>query len=164
MSYTEREQTRPQVKNDEKKMEELKEQHTEEYAEEVKVKGHKRRRLWGSLFTEGESDATDGRSLKEVVKSMNIDGRWFLHQIPLFLLILGGILLMVTNRYQAQQEIILKEQLLKDVEDWRYRSLTRSSELTTSTRQSQIEERLKQMGDSLLVPSKEPPFTINPKD
>ena len=123
-----------------------------------------KRRWWGSLFTEGESDAAEGRNLREVVKSMNIDGRWFLNQIPLFLLILLGILLMVTNRYQAQQEMIQKEQLLKDVEDWRYRALTRSSELTTATRQSQIEERLKQMGDSTLVPSKEPPFTINPNE
>jgi len=95
---------------------------------------------------------------------MNIDGRWFFHQIPLFLLILGGILLMVTNRYQAQQEIIEKEQLQRDVEDWKYRSLTRSSELTTRTRQSQIEERLKALGDSTLSTPKEPPFTINPNE
>ena len=123
-----------------------------------------RRRLWGSLFTEGESEAGEGKSLKDVVRTMNIDGRWFFRQIPLLLLILFGILLMVTNRYQAQQEIIEKERLQTDVEDWRFRSLTRSSELTTKTRQSQIEERLKQMGDSLLTTPKEPPFTINPNE
>lgn len=122
------------------------------------------RRWWGSMFTEGESESGESKSLKDVVKSMNIDGQWFFRQIPLLLLILGGILLMVTNRYQAQQEIIEKEQLQTDVEDWRFRALTRSSELTTRTRQSQIEERLKQLGDSLLTPAKEPPFTINPND
>ena len=123
-----------------------------------------RRRLWGSLFTEGESEAGEGKNLKDVVKGMNIDGRWFFRQIPVLLLILGGILLMVTNRYQAQQEIIEKEQLQKDVKDWRFRALTRSSELTTRTRQSQIEEQLRQMGDSLLTAPKEPPFTVNPNE
>lgn len=132
--------------------------------EERKTISQQRRRWWSSMFTEGESESGESKSLKEVVQSMNIDGQWFFRQIPLFLLILGGILLMVTNRYQAQQEIIEKEQLQSDVEDWRFRSLTRSSELTTRTRQSQIEERLRQLGDSLLTPAKEPPFTINPND
>ncbi len=117
--------------------------------------------LWSSLFTEGETEGGESKNLKDLVRSMKLDGRWFISQIPFFLLILGGILLMVTNRYQAQQEIIQKEQLQKDVEDWRYRSLTRSSELTRLSRQSQIEERLKALGDSTLAPSKEPPFTIN---
>lgn len=123
-----------------------------------------RRRLWGSLFTEGESEVSEGKSLRDVVRTMDIDGRWFFRQIPLLLIILLGILLMVTNRYQAQQEIIEKEQLQKDVEDWRFKALTRSSELTTRSRQSQIEERLKQMGDSQLTTPKEPPFTINPNE
>ena len=116
--------------------------------------------LWNSMVTEGETEG-DGRSMREVMQSMSIDGKWFFKQIPLFLLILFGILLLVTNRYQAQQEIIEKEELQKEVEDWRYRSLTRSSELTTMTRQSKIEERLKALGDSTLAPAKVPPFTIN---
>ncbi len=132
--------------------------------EEAKRKSQQRRRLWGSLFTEGESEAGESKSLTDVVRQINIDGRWFFQQIPLLLLILMGILLMVTNRYQAQQEIIEKEKLQKEVEDWRYRSLTRNSELTTKTRQSQIEERLKRMGDSLLTAPTEPAFTINPNE
>ena len=141
-------------------MEDIKGKNTEEQ----KNKRQLRKRLWGSLFTEGELEAGDSKSLTEAIRQMNIDGRWFFKQIPLLLLILGGILLMVTNRYQAQQEIIEKEELQKKVEDWRYRSLTRSSELTTCTRQSQIEEKLKAMGDSLLKAPTEPPFTINPNE
>ena len=129
-------------------------------ADATKNGGPLRRRLWNSMFTEGETEG-DGKSMREVMQSMSIDGKWFFRQIPLFLLILFGILLLVTNRYQAQQEIIEKEELQKEVEDWRYRSLTRSSELTTMTRQSKIEERLKALGDSTLAPAKVPPFTIN---
>lgn len=132
--------------------------------EEAQAKNTQRRSLWNSLFTEGETESGESKSLKEVVQSMNIDGRWFFQQIPLLLLILCGILLMVTNRYQAQQEIIEKEELQHAVEDWRFRSLTRSSELTTRTRQSKIEEQLKALGDSTLAPATEPPFTISPND
>ena len=135
-----------------------------EQMKEDKKNSAQRRRWWGSLFTEGELDAGEGKGLREAIQGMHIDGRWFFRQIPLLLLILGGFLLMVTNRYQAQQEIIKKEELQKDVEDWKYKALTRSSELTTQTRQSQIEERLKQLGDSTLTTSKEPPFTINPNE
>ncbi|MBQ6190214.1 MAG: hypothetical protein IJK45_08600 [Bacteroidaceae bacterium] len=142
-------------------MDEIKKKDTEDVKTQ---RQQQRRRLWGSLFTEGESDANESKSIGDVVRSIKIDGEMFFRQIPLLLLILAGILLMVTNRYQAQQEIIQKEQLQKEVEDWRFRSLTRSSELTTKTRQSQIEERLKAWGDSSITTPKEPPFTINPND
>ena len=142
-------------------MDEIKKKDTEDVKAQ---RQQQRRRLWGSLFTEGESDANESKSIGDVVRSIKIDGEMFFRQIPLLLLILAGILLMVTNRYQAQQEIIQKEQLQKEVEDWRFRSLTRSSELTTKTRQSQIEERLKAWGDSSITTPKEPPFTINPND
>ena len=142
-------------------MDEIKKKDTEDVKTQ---RQQQRRRLWGSLFTEGESDANESKSIGDVVRSIKIDGEMLFRQIPLLLLILAGILLMVTNRYQAQQEIIQKEQLQKEVEDWRFRSLTRSSELTTKTRQSQIEERLKAWGDSSITTPKEPPFTINPND
>ena len=135
---------------------------TDNRAEEARRRGLQRRRWWGSLLTEGESEAEESKSLRELVGTLNIDGRWFFQQIPLLLLIVGGFLLMVTSRYQAQQEIIEKEQLQRDVEDWRFRALTRSSELTTRTRQSQIEKQLKLQGDSLLTIPTEPSFTINP--
>ncbi len=139
-------------------------QNTAADKKDERQKGTHRRRWWASLFTEGETDAGEGKNLKDVVRAMHIDGRWFFRQIPFLLFILFCILLMVTNRYQAQQEIIEKEQLQHDVEEWRYKALTRSSELTTLTRQSQIEERLKAYGDSTLTAPKEPPFTINPNE
>lgn len=142
----------------------LTEKERTESSEQKEQTTSQRRRLWSSLFTEGESEGGEGKGLKDVMQAVQIDGKWFFKQIPLFLLILGGILLLVTNRYQAQQEIIEREQLIKDVEDWKFQSLTRSSELTTQTRQSKIEERLRSLGDSTLSPAKEPPFTINPND
>ena len=57
----------------------------------------------------------------------------------------------ITNRYSAEQEMIEIERLKTELTEMRYRALTRSSELTVRTRQSQ---------DSVLQTPKEPPFLI----
>lgn len=66
----------------------------------------------------------------------------------------------ITNRYSSEQEIIEIEKLKTELTDMRYRALTRSSELTVKTRQSQVEQSLKMTGDSVLESPKEPPYII----
>lgn len=98
---------------------------------------------------------------KSVIRQMSIDGQWFKKQIGVIVLALFGIIIYITCRYQAQQEIILEEQLRTECQDWKFRTLTRSSELTVKTRQSQIERALKEFGDSTLKVSTEAPFFIS---
>lgn len=95
---------------------------------------------------------------KSVIRQMSIDGQWFKKQIGVIILAVTGIIIYITCRYQAQQEIILEGQLKKEIQDWKFRTLTRSSELTLKTRQSQIENALKNFGDSTLKVSTEAPF------
>ena len=95
---------------------------------------------------------------KSVIRQMSIDGQWFKKQIGVIILAVTGIIIYITCRYQAQQEIILEGQLKKELQDWKFRTLTRSSELTLKTRQSQIENALKNFGDSTLKVSTEAPF------
>ena len=95
---------------------------------------------------------------KSVIRQMSIDGQWFKRQIGVIILAVTGIIIYITCRYQAQQEIIQEEQLRKELQDWKFRTLTRSSELTLKTRQSQIEIALKNFGDSTLKVSTEAPF------
>lgn len=95
---------------------------------------------------------------KSVIRQMSIDGQWFKRQIGVIILAVTGIIIYITCRYQAQQEIIQEEQLRKELQDWKFRTLTRSSELTLKTRQSQIEIALKSFGDSTLKVSTEAPF------
>ena len=95
---------------------------------------------------------------KSVLRQMSIDGQWFKKQIGVIILAVTGIIIYITCRYQAQQEIILEGQLKKELQDWKFRTLTRSSELTLKTRQSQIENALKNFGDSTLKVSTEAPF------
>ena len=96
---------------------------------------------------------------KSVIRQMSIDGQWFNRQIGVIILAVAGIIIYITCRYQAQQEIIQEEQLRKDLQDWKFKTLTRNSELTLKTRQSQIENALKNFGDSTLKVSTEAPYT-----
>lgn len=114
------------------------------------------------IFRLLHSDGDDDNTLKQwksVSKQLSIDGQWFKKQIGVLMLAVFGIVCYITCRFQAQQELILIEQLKKDRTDWAYKSLTRSSELTLKTRQSLIEKSLKSFGDSTLKAGVQPPIT-----
>ena len=113
-----------------------------------------------SLLNSNSEDEIALKRWKSVIRQMSIDGQWFKRHIGLILLIVAGIIVYITCRYQAQQEIILEEQLKLELQDWKFRTLTRSSELTLRTRQSQIETSLKNFNDSTLKVSTESPYTI----
>ena len=97
---------------------------------------------------------------RSVIHQMSIDGLWFKKHIGVIVLGVAGIIIYITCRYQAQQEIILEEQLRTERQDWKFRTLTRNSELTLKTRQSHIEKALKNFGDSTLKVSTEAPFVV----
>lgn len=120
-------------------------------------------RLLASLLNDEDDDEATIQQWKDVINQVSIDGQWFRKQIGLLMLIVCGVILYITNRYQAQQEIIEEEQLRTELQDWKFRSLTRNSELTFYTRQSQIQDRLHAFGDTTLLPSNEAPFKIELK-
>ena len=109
---------------------------------------------------EGETDLRNYRWRDLLI----IDGQWVRRQIVLILLIVGGIIFYITNRYQAQKDIIELVQLQHELKDMKFRVLTRSSELTLKTRQSELEKQLKNFGDSTLQVTNEAPFIIKKKD
>ena len=107
-----------------------------------------------------QEDDLNLKQLSDIWRQISIDGQWFKRQIGVILLIFVGIILYISNRYGAQQEIIEEQQLESELKDSRFRALTRSSELTFNTRQSQIEQALYDMGDSTLLVSNEAPFQL----
>lgn len=118
----------------------------------------KRKHLMTALLSnDGENNITN---VKDLFKSIELNGEWFRHNLSFILTVTVCLLLFVTNRYQAQQEQIEEAQLKSELKEMEYKWLTRFSELTTSTRQSRIEDQLKQNGDSTLTHSKEAPFII----
>lgn len=131
-----------------------------ENSEEPEDKSIRMRRLLRNMMRDDENDTG---SLKDMFNDLQISGEWLKKHWSFLMIVFVCMLLFVTNRYQAQQEIIEEARLKQELNDWKYIWLTQFSELTRSTRQSNIEESLKQRGDSTLKLSKEAPFIIKVK-
>lgn len=116
-----------------------------------------------SILHDEDGDSLDVQHLRELLAALQVDGKWFRKQIPMFLLIFVIAVAYVTNSYQAQQEILKEEELADSLEDCKYRCLTREGELTRRTRASQLERELRQRGDTTLVVGTEPPYKLEVK-
>lgn len=125
-------------------------------------KSTKMKRMLRKMLRDDDSDE-EGGSLSDMFTDIQISGEWLKHHWSFLFIMFVCMLLFVTNRYQAQQEIIEEARLKQELHDWKYVWLTQFSELTRSTRQSHIEESLRQRGDSTLKQSKEAPFIIKVK-
>ena len=108
-----------------------------------------------------EDDETDELTVDSLRQMIDAAPRWFLSQWRMLLLCLAGIFLYITNGYQAQMEMMKETELEAELKDWRSRCITRVSELKLLCRQSQLELKLREQGDSTLVPSKVAPYVIN---
>ena len=119
-------------------------------------------KIYNALVNEEDDDSQkkDIEHLKDVLQALSINGLWFRKQLGVLSLILFGVIIYISNRYQAQTEMIEEDKLHEELQDWKYRSMTRNSELTLRCRQSQLEEQLKAMGDSTLCLSNEPVYEI----
>lgn len=134
----------------------------EEEANEA-VTGHRDQSLPAKVerFTQRESLGNKSKiSLKDILGGEILTRSTFRKQFGLIAVCVFYVILYITNRYQAQQELIEIEELKVELQKQKYYSLTRSGEFTIRSRQSQVEKMLKQTPDSMLVTPKEPPFII----
>ncbi|MBO7472348.1 MAG: hypothetical protein J6T78_10890 [Bacteroidaceae bacterium] len=142
-------------------VEEAQEQEVQE-AEVAQEQVSNKEKLMRSLVS--DDDEVDELTAANIRQMLDAAPRWFLSQWKMLLLVLAGIFLYITNGYQAQVEMMKENELEAELKDWRYRSITRVSELTQLCRQSQLEQKLREQGDSTLTPSKVAPFIINVKE
>ena len=68
------------------------------------------------------NDEDDGEKkniehLKDVLQALSINGLWFKRQLGVLALILLGIIIYISNRYQAQSEMIEEDKLHEDLEN-----------------------------------------------
>jgi len=136
-------------------------QETPEVPEEKEQVSNKEKLMRSLVSDDDEVDEMTAAGLRQMLDAAP---RWFLSQWKMLLLILAGIFLYITNGYQAQVEMMKETELEAELKDWRYRSITRVSELTQLCRQSQLEQKLREQGDSTLTPSKVAPYIINVKE
>ena len=120
-----------------------------------------KKKIYNALVNEeDDGEKKDMEHLKDVLQALSINGLWFKKQLGVLALILLGIIIYISNRYQAQTEMIEEDKLHEELQDWKYRSMTRNSELTLRCRQSQLEEQMKAMGDSTLCSSNDPVYEL----
>ena len=84
---------------------------------------------------------------------------FFVKQSKLLILIAFLCILLIANRYACLKQISEIEKLGRELNDVKYESLVISTELTTHSRQSQIESLVENRGLGL-VGSKTPPFKL----
>ena len=70
------------------------------------------------------------------------------------------MLLYTGNRYGSLQDIITIDSLTRQLNKVHYEVLTQSSDLINLSRQSNIERKLYDMGDTMMLKNNTPPFAI----
>ena len=121
-----------------------------------------KKKLMRSLVS--DDDEVDELTIDGFRQMLDAAPRWFLSQWKMLLLCLIGIFFYITNGYQAQMEMMKEMKLEEELKDWRYRSITRVSELTLFCRQSQLEQKLRELGDTTLVSSRDALYIINVRE
>ncbi|MBO4801846.1 MAG: hypothetical protein J5545_08290 [Bacteroidaceae bacterium] len=132
---------------------------TEDEAAETattKAQGKSKRSAWKILSNED----LPAVSLREILGGDYLIGSFLRHNILFILMLVLMGIVYISNRYGAQQEIIEEVNLRKELQEKRSYAQTQYAKLTMQTRQSALEQRLKNLGDSTLLAAKEPPFII----
>ncbi|MDR3338524.1 MAG: hypothetical protein LBT25_00265 [Candidatus Symbiothrix sp.] len=89
------------------------------------------------------------RPIGEILGGGILTEKFFVAQSKLLILIVFLILLFISNRYACMKKLTEIENLTTQLKDIKYENLIISTELMTHSRQSQIEELLKQKGINL---------------
>ena len=82
-------------------------------------------------------------------------------QIWLLILIVGFIIVYISNRYSIQKDLIELDQLQRELQDAKYKALSSSSQITEKSRESNVLEMLKNNKDRILHIATQPPYIIN---
>lgn len=98
-------------------------------------------------------------SLNHILGGEILAEEFVIKQSKLLILIVFLIIIFISNRYSCAKKMTLIEDLQSELMDVKYEHLIISTELTTHSRQSQIETLLERKGIELAGP-KTPPYEI----
>ena len=91
-------------------------------------------------------------------------GRRSRNQVIFIIFCVALLLLYTANRYSSLQDIIKIDSLQTRFEKVHYEVLTQSSELLNKERQSNVEKRLLEIGDTMMLNNNTPPFALPQKE
>ena len=109
---------------------------------------------------EEDSPITTRVSLTKILGGDFFTAQILRRNIWLILLIVGIIILYVSNRYSVQKSMIEIDNLKNELQNAKYKSLSVSSQLTEQSRQSNVLDMLKSCQDSALRIADKAPYII----
>lgn len=143
------------TKEEEKRKKE--EERWEEEAAEVKIL----KAAIAEQAREDEQPQSSNFTLRKILGGDILSAHILRNNIWLIIVIVGFIIVYISNRYSVQKYLLEIDKLNTELEDAKYRALSSSSQLTEKSRESHILELLKNRKDSVLKMSDRPPYIIN---
>ena len=110
---------------------------------------------------EDEQPQSSNFTLRKILGGDILSAHILRNNIWLIIVIVGFIIVYISNRYSVQKYLLEIDKLNTELEDAKYRALSSSSQLTEKSRESHILELLKNRTDSVLKMSDRPPYIIN---
>ena len=111
--------------------------------------------------TEEEVPQSSNLTLRQILGGDLLLKHFIRDQIWVIMLITLFTIIYISNRYSCQQDLIEIDQLQKDLQNAKYKTLSVSSELTEKCRESHVLELLRNNEDSVLKIPNQPPYIIN---
>ena len=110
---------------------------------------------------EDEQPQSSNFTLRKIIGGDILSAHILRNNIWLIIVIVGFIIVYISNRYSVQKYLLEIDKLNTELEDAKYRALSSSSQLTEKSRESHILELLKNRKYSVLKMSDRPPYIIN---
>lgn len=113
---------------------------------------------------EDERPHSSNFSLRKILGGDILTASMLRNNIWLIVLVVGFVILYITNRYKVQKDLLEIDELDKELVDAKYRALSVSSNLTEKSRESHVLDNLKNGPDSSLKQSDKPPYIVEVPD
>ncbi len=110
---------------------------------------------------EGEAPQSYSFTLTKILGGDILTARLIRRQIWLIILVVGFVIVYISNRYSIQKSLIEIDQLQTRLQDAKYKVLSTSSQITEKSRENNVLEMLKNNKDSMLHIASQPPYIIN---
>ena len=110
---------------------------------------------------EEEAIGSTAFTLRKILGGDILNAQVIRRQIWLIIIIVGFIIVYISNRYSIQKDLIELDQLQDELQDTKYKALSISSQITERSRESNVLDMLKGSKDSTLHIATQPPYIIN---
>ena len=110
---------------------------------------------------EEEASGSVGFTLRKILGGDILTAQIIRRQIWLIILVVGFVIIYISNRYSIQKDLLELDQLQKELQDTKYKALSTSSQITEKSRESNVLDMLKNNKDSILHIATQPPYIIN---